>query len=544
MSKRERKALLLVEDERLVALGEKKTLERHGYRVVMAYSGEEAVETAERTPEVDLILMDIDLGSGMDGTEAARRILEHRDVPVVFLSGHTDSETVGRTEGITSYGYIDKGSGEAVLLASIHMAFRLFEAKQKEQERERSERMFRSITENAFDAIFLVDEHGVYRYANRAEGETVGLPSGELPGRSMFEFLPEDAHEAVRSMLGDLVDRRTETSSLTVQVSTAEGELRWIENRAMRLPDDEAGPSVLVISRDITEQRERHARIEALLREKELVLTESHHRVKNNMELFRALLQLRATEHDEPCRSVLEDAAAQARSMVLLYTTLYETGHPSELDLRVFLPPLVADILAAGRAHAEVTPEVVVKPVVVSAEKLTALGIIVEELVTNSIKHGFPGRKEGRIRVWAGPVKEEAARSPNATAEPSPEPSAPVAEGKAPMEVSADATANSSPGPAPPRKGPPGKRAYARVVYEDDGVGIAENAWLPRPTGSSDTAARKRGTSFGTFLVTELVAQLRGTIRVEPGRAVASGQGYLGTAAQRGGARFTIDFPA
>lgn len=123
------KTLLLVEDEALIALAEKQQLSAAGYRVIHVTSGERAVETMKaQGHEIDLILMDIDLGSGIDGTEAAEQILALWHVPLVFLSSHTEHEVVDKTERITSYGYVVKHSGEVVLLASIRMAFRLFDA--------------------------------------------------------------------------------------------------------------------------------------------------------------------------------------------------------------------------------------------------------------------------------------------------------------------------------------------------------------------------------------------------------------------------------
>ena len=127
------KTILLVEDEALIAMMEMRMLEDHGYAVITAHSGEEAVDTVRKTPGIDLILMDIDLGRGMDGTEAAEIILKEKDIPVVFLSSHTEREVVEKTEGITSYGYVVKNSGETVLLASIKMAFRLYKANLKIQ---------------------------------------------------------------------------------------------------------------------------------------------------------------------------------------------------------------------------------------------------------------------------------------------------------------------------------------------------------------------------------------------------------------------------
>jgi len=127
----ETKTILLVEDEILIAMGEQATLEKQGYKVVLAGSGDKAICEVAKTPSIDLILMDIDLGSGMDGTEAAAAILKDRELPVVFLSSHTEPEIVEKTEKITSYGYIVKNSGDTVLLASIKMAFKLFEEKKR-----------------------------------------------------------------------------------------------------------------------------------------------------------------------------------------------------------------------------------------------------------------------------------------------------------------------------------------------------------------------------------------------------------------------------
>lgn len=128
--------ILLVEDEALIVMSEVRTLERHGFEVRVVRHGEQAVEIvgSEEGVDLNLVLMDIDLGPGMDGTEAAVQILKKRDLPIVFLSSHTEPEVVEKTEGITSYGYIVKNSGDTVLIASIKMAFRLFEAKKRNKE--------------------------------------------------------------------------------------------------------------------------------------------------------------------------------------------------------------------------------------------------------------------------------------------------------------------------------------------------------------------------------------------------------------------------
>jgi len=152
------KTVLLVEDEAILALSEAKILAKNGYKVITAYSGAKAVDAVERSPEISLVLMDINLGDGIDGTQAAAMILERRDLPLIFLSSHTESEVVRKTEGITSCGYIVKNSGEMVLVASMKMAFRLYDARVKEREKDRalieSERRYRDLFENATLAIF------------------------------------------------------------------------------------------------------------------------------------------------------------------------------------------------------------------------------------------------------------------------------------------------------------------------------------------------------------------------------------------------------
>ncbi|HTX73290.1 MAG TPA: PAS domain S-box protein [Rectinemataceae bacterium] len=123
------KTILLVEDERLIALFQSRKLEQGGYRVILATTGESAVNIVNKDPSaVDLILMDINLGPGIDGTQAAQEILAQHNIPIVFLSSHTEPEIVKKTEEITNYGYVVKSSSFTVLDASIKMAFKLFRA--------------------------------------------------------------------------------------------------------------------------------------------------------------------------------------------------------------------------------------------------------------------------------------------------------------------------------------------------------------------------------------------------------------------------------
>lgn len=127
------RSIWLVEDDPGIALLEERLLSHHGYEVISFRTGEATLEALDSETLPDLILMDIDLGHGIDGKETAERILARHELPIVFLSSHTEPEIVQKTENITSYGYIVKNSGETVLLASLRMAFRLHDARKKLQ---------------------------------------------------------------------------------------------------------------------------------------------------------------------------------------------------------------------------------------------------------------------------------------------------------------------------------------------------------------------------------------------------------------------------
>lgn len=189
--------LLLVEDEAVTAIVEQKQLEAAGYSVVRVADGERAVEVmGERGDTIDLILMDIDLGEGIDGTQAAQQILSRHEVPLVFLSAHTEPEYVERTEQISSYGYVVKNSGAIVLLRSIAMAFRLFDAyREVERNKRRYEQLFRNMTSGLFLIEVLYHDDGsvndyLFVDANPAVATHAGVAPEKFVGRTRSQVFP------------------------------------------------------------------------------------------------------------------------------------------------------------------------------------------------------------------------------------------------------------------------------------------------------------------------------------------------------------------
>jgi CheY-like chemotaxis protein len=130
LTKNKNITILLVEDDILIARLEKRQLENKKYQVVHVKSGEEAIENIFKKKEsYDCILMDIDLGDGMNGSETSRQILKEIDVPIIFLSSNPENDIINKfdkTEIINSYGIVLKNSGIIILDISIKIALRLF----------------------------------------------------------------------------------------------------------------------------------------------------------------------------------------------------------------------------------------------------------------------------------------------------------------------------------------------------------------------------------------------------------------------------------
>ncbi len=163
-----KKKILLVEDEPVVALDQSGILKKNGYLVNMVYNAEDAITKVRGDNSIDLVLMDINLGTGMDGTDAARKIMDIKDIPIVFLTSHMEKDVVERVKGIIRYGYVLKYSGEFVLLESLHMAFELFEAHRREKEsREQYQEQAKQIRERVkelnclYDIAKLVETPGI-----------------------------------------------------------------------------------------------------------------------------------------------------------------------------------------------------------------------------------------------------------------------------------------------------------------------------------------------------------------------------------------------
>ena len=237
-------------------------LRHHGYRVLTAESGGAAVDMALGGETPDLVLMDIDLGRGMSGPEAARLILAKRNVPIVFLTSHSEKKMVEKVKSITRYGYVIKNSGDFVLLSSINMAFELFDAHLRTTQ---SERGYRLLAENSNDFIWTMDLEGRFTYASPAALAITGYTPEEMLDLSIRSLLTKRyADRALFEIAEELAkppEERARSRTIEVQCRKKDGTVADIESIVGWLFDERGEPAGLQgSSRDITERkRERES---------------------------------------------------------------------------------------------------------------------------------------------------------------------------------------------------------------------------------------------------------------------------------------------
>lgn len=195
---REQRVVLLVEDDPVTLAAQCRQLEKLGYQVLTAVSGEEAIESVRTTLSINLILMDISLGDGIDGIDAAGQILKEIDVPVIFLSQHTGSEVLSRIENVASYGYIVKGSGIAVLDTMILQALRLFSEKQKVRQQQQELIKHKQLAELLPQGVAETDIYGNIIFVNENGLRMFGYTREDLEnGVNVFTILQAEDPERV-----------------------------------------------------------------------------------------------------------------------------------------------------------------------------------------------------------------------------------------------------------------------------------------------------------------------------------------------------------
>jgi PAS domain S-box-containing protein len=152
---------------------------------------------------------------------------------------------------------------------------------------------------------------------------------------------------------------------------------------------------------DITERKRAEEQIAAALQEKEVLLKEIHHRVKNNLQVICSLLDLQSDYiEDERTLQMLKDSRARVRSMALIHEKLYQAQDLTRVDFGEYIQNLAKSLFRSYRTQtAGVTLKVNVADVLLDIDRAIPCGLIINEMVSNALKYGFPDGREGEICV-------------------------------------------------------------------------------------------------------------------------------------------------
>jgi len=255
MDNMENKKLLLVEDEVIIALTESTMLKSRGYDVQVVINGEKAIEAVQNSNNIDLVLIDLNLGSGMNGAETSRKILEIKDLPIIFLTSHTGKAIFEQVKSITRYGYVIKGSGDDLLVSSIEMAIELFQSRKKI---ETSEANFKQLTESMNEVFWLRDiNDDSLIYINKAYEKISGRSCKSLYDNplSRFELIhPDDRDRIIK--INQNMKLNALPSIYDYRLVRDDGDLRWIRSKINPV-FDKNGKAIRYagIAEDITQRK-------------------------------------------------------------------------------------------------------------------------------------------------------------------------------------------------------------------------------------------------------------------------------------------------
>lgn len=222
------KQILLVEDEVLIGMSTKMNLEKKGYNVIHACTPEKAISTIEDNENISLVLMDIDLGSNIDGIKTAKQMLERKDLPIVFVSSHTEPEIISLTEEITSYGYVVKDSNIVAYDASIKMAYRLFIEKKR---KEIFSIYIQTALENANEPLFICDTNGDIVFLNKAYLAVQGLTDSNLVKHKFEDYSKEIT---VYSTTGERLNKQDWASTRPLHGKVGDNVILYVYNHSIK----------------------------------------------------------------------------------------------------------------------------------------------------------------------------------------------------------------------------------------------------------------------------------------------------------------------
>jgi PAS domain S-box-containing protein len=263
-----------------------------------------------------------------------------------------------------------------------------------------SQELMRSIIENTPSFVYAFDTEGRCVLANRRVADFMRVDAEWMIGRRRAEWMAEETEKAHRLNDGQVLEGN---EPITIEEDITEGDGRrvFLTTKFPLLGPDGRVWAVGGISTDITERKRSEQELREALAEREVLLRELNHRTKNNMQVISSWLALQSSRSDDPAVvAVLREADARIKAMALVHRKLYQGGNLSSIDLADYLRELLGVLVAAyGDEDLRVSTALDLQELRAVIDVAVPCGLIVSELVSNSLKHAFKDGREGTIAL-------------------------------------------------------------------------------------------------------------------------------------------------
>ena len=283
----------------------------------------------------------------------------------------------------------------------------LAEIQARDEALRESEERYRTLVEHQQEGLGIVDLNECFVFANRAAHEIFGVPEGELVGRCLSEFLEDKGFELVKAQTR--LRPRVKRTTSDLQIIRPDGERRVILVTASpRFDKDGNFIGTFGVFRDITDRKHAEEQLRKSLEEKEVLLREIHHRVKNNLQIISSLLYLQSRSiADGRAIEIFKESQNRIRSMALIHETLYRSGDLARIDLREYIRSLIKFLVTSYNvASRGIAFDVDIADISLSMDTAVPCGLIINELVSNSLKHAFTAGK-GKLLIKFHQIGED-----------------------------------------------------------------------------------------------------------------------------------------
>ncbi|HAE87985.1 TPA: hypothetical protein DCG86_08170 [Candidatus Marinimicrobia bacterium] len=286
-------------------------------------------------------------------------------------------------------------SGKPLRAAGVHVD--IDEQKKTEESLKQSEKLLHSVWDQSKDGMRLTDARGRIVMVNDAFSEMMGMPKEKLEGQFLgVIYYPEEQDRIVKRYKENFLNK-TIQPYIARPFTLWNGEQKWFGVSIAFISDT----LLLSVFRDITQQVRSQESLRELVHQKEMLMRELQHRVKNNMNIIASLISLEMRQIRDPdIRGIFLDIRNRIHSMAAIYERLSLTGDPESVELNQYIQTLAENILktftvGSNRLHLKTFLD----PVRLDTKRAASLGLILNELLTNSLKYAYPNHEKGTITI-------------------------------------------------------------------------------------------------------------------------------------------------